>query len=131
MCCHTQTDIEDQTCHSVRTLGQPPCPSTDPKSLGAWQDCHKRTCFQVTGTDLFTPLSCTCNISEKKTCNFRKKKKCNFQNRHRHTSPFHRPLCKSVRRKACQETLFGCLSFDRNGSRRNFVGGFSIFFHVI
>ena len=55
-------------------------------------------------------------ISQKKTCNFRPPP-TNFQNRRRHTSPFHRHLCKSVRRKPCRETLFGCLSFDRNGRR--------------
>ena len=38
------------------------------------------------------------------------KKTYNFQKRHRHTSPFHRHLCKSVRRKACRKRFLAvCL----------------------
>ena len=52
MCCHTETEVEDQTRYltqSQHTDTRSTSPSADPISPGAWQDSHWSTNLKVTG----------------------------------------------------------------------------------
>ena len=49
-CCHTETEVVDQTCHLTQwhyTDQWPTCPSTDPKTPGIWEGGHYSTSFCV------------------------------------------------------------------------------------
>ena len=51
-CCHTETEVADQTFHltqSQYTDTVPTSPSTDPITPGAWQSSHWSANFEVTG----------------------------------------------------------------------------------
>ena len=51
-CCHTETEVADQTvyfAHSQYTGTGPTSPSADPITPGAWQGSHWRNNFEVTG----------------------------------------------------------------------------------
>ena len=51
-CCHTETEVADQTyyiTHSQYTDTGPTSPSADPIMPGAWQGRHWRANFEVTG----------------------------------------------------------------------------------
>ena len=51
-CCHTETEVADQTFHltqSQYTDTWPTCPSADPITPGAWQGSHWSANFEVTG----------------------------------------------------------------------------------
>ena len=50
-CCHTETEVEDQTFYltqSQYTDTRPTSPSADPITPGAWQGSHWSSNFQVT-----------------------------------------------------------------------------------
>ena len=52
MCCHTETEVADQTVHLTQshyTDTRPTSPFADPITPGAWQDNHRSTDFQITG----------------------------------------------------------------------------------
>ena len=52
MCCHTETEVTDQTFHLTKsqyTDTGPTSPSTDLITPGAWQGSHWSANFQVTG----------------------------------------------------------------------------------
>ena len=52
MCCHTETEVADQTFYLTQpqyTDTGPTRPSADPIMPGAWQDSHWSVNFQVTG----------------------------------------------------------------------------------
>ena len=51
-CCHTETEVADQTFHltqSQYTDTGPTSPSADPITPGAWQSSHRSANFEVTG----------------------------------------------------------------------------------
>ena len=51
-CCHTETNVADQTFHltqSQYTDTGPTSPSADPISPGAWQGSHRSANFEATG----------------------------------------------------------------------------------
>ena len=51
-CCHTDTEVADQTFHltqSQYTDTEPTSPSADPITPGAWQGSHWSANFEVTG----------------------------------------------------------------------------------
>ena len=107
--------------------------------------------FQTHTQQTYLPQFRVPVISQKKTCNFRKKTlsfsesqysatfstyTCVSYIKHAHhnnkkmantiiifydKSPFRSHLCKSVRRKACRETLFGRLSFAGMGIKNRKV----------